>query len=118
MLRLRLLGKLWTRRSARMCLGGTAPFGAMALRLDSGTDGKDDSRLPAAAGSVENKRCPRTRETPNPVRATITPIAFALMFIVAPGFSEQGKVEAQEPQETGEATVPKLPQLDAGAWAL
>jgi serine-type D-Ala-D-Ala carboxypeptidase (penicillin-binding protein 5/6) len=118
MLRLRLLGKLWTRRSARMCPGGTAPFGAMALRLDSGTDGRDDSRLPAAAGSVENKRCPRTRETPNLVKATITPIAFALMFIVAPGFSEQGKVEAQEPQETGEATMPKLPQLDAGAWAL
>src|SRR5829696_8491885 len=65
-----------------------------------------------------NKRCPRTRETRNLVRAIITLTAFALMLVVAPGSSEQGKVEAQEPQKTAEPTVPKLPQLDAGAWAL
>jgi serine-type D-Ala-D-Ala carboxypeptidase (penicillin-binding protein 5/6) len=118
MLSLRLLGKLWTRRSARMRLGSTAPFGSMVLRSDSGTDGKDDSRLSAAARSLENKRCPRTRETRNLVRAAITLTAFALMFVVVPGTSEQGKVEAQESQKTAEPTVPKLPQLDAGAWAL
>jgi D-alanyl-D-alanine carboxypeptidase (penicillin-binding protein 5/6) len=118
MLSLPLLGKLWTRRSARMCLGGTAPFGAMALRLALGTDGKDDSRLAATAGSVENKRCPRTRVTPNLLRATIALSAFALILIVAPGPSEQGKVEAQETQESAEPTGPKFPQLDAGAWAL
>src|SRR5829696_988885 len=65
-----------------------------------------------------NKRCPRTRETRNLVRAAITLTAFALMLVVAPGSSEQGKVEAQESQKTAEPTVPKLPQLDAGAWAL
>src|SRR5215208_4497988 len=65
-----------------------------------------------------NKRCPRTRETRNLVRAAITLTAFALMLVVAPGSSEQGKVEAQESQETAKPTVPKLPQLDTGAWAL
>jgi len=40
------------------------------------------------------------------------------MFVVVPSSSEQGKVEAQESQETAKPTVPKLPQLDTGAWAL
>ena len=65
-----------------------------------------------------NKRCPRTRETRNLVRDAITLTAVALMLVVAPGSSEQGKVEAQESQKTAEPTVPTLPQLDAGAWAL
>src|SRR5215212_224631 len=65
-----------------------------------------------------NKRCPRTRETRNLVRAAITLTAIAFMFVVVPSSSEQGKVEAQESQETAKPTVPKLPQLDTGAWAL
>src|SRR5918994_1556326 len=65
-----------------------------------------------------NKRCPRTRETQLFVRAAITLTAIALMFVVVTGSSEQGKVEAQESQKTAEPTVPKPPQLDAGAWAL
>src|ERR687898_657717 len=65
-----------------------------------------------------NKRCPRTRETQLFVRAAITLTAFALMFVVVTGSSEQGKVEAQESQKTAEPTVPKVPQLDAGAWVL
>ena len=40
------------------------------------------------------------------------------MFVVVPGSSEQGKVEAQESQKTAEPMMPKLPQLDAGAWVL
>ena len=118
MLSLRLLNKLWARRSARMRLGGTALFSAMVLGLDSGTDGKEDSRLPVAAGSLENKRCPGTTETRNLVRTTITLTAFALMFLVVPVSSKQGNIEAQEFQKTAGPTVPKLPRLDAGAWAL
>src|ERR671911_1941861 len=118
MLSLRLLGKLWTRRSARKCLGGTSPLGAMALKSYSRTDGRDDSRLQAAAGSVENKRCSRTRGTPKRIRATVTLTAFALMFVLAPSSLEQGKVEAQETEESAKSTERKLPQVDAGAWAL
>jgi serine-type D-Ala-D-Ala carboxypeptidase (penicillin-binding protein 5/6) len=118
MLSLRLLGKLWTRRSARKYLGGTSPLGAMALKSYSRTDGRDDSRLQAAAGSVENKRCSRTRGTPKRIRATVTLTAFALMFVLAPGSLEQGKVEAQETEESAKPTERKLPQVDAGAWAL
>src|ERR687897_492152 len=118
MLSLRLLGKLWTRRSARKCLGGTSPLGAMALGSYSRTDCRDDSRLQAAAGSVENKRCSGTRGTPKRIRATVTLTAFALLFILAPSSFEQGKVEAQETEESAKPTGRKLPQLDAGAWAL
>ncbi len=118
MLSLRLLGKLGTRRSTSMCLGGTSAFDGIALKSDSRTEGKEDSRLRAAAGPVGSKRRPRTRATPKRVRAAVTLTAIALVFMLATSTFEQGEVEAQETQESGDPTGSTLPQLDVGAWAL
>lgn len=65
-----------------------------------------------------NKPWTRRSDTRNLLRAATTLTAFALMFMVAPNPPEQGKVEAQERHEAAEPTVGKLPQIDAGAWAL
>ena len=118
MLSLRFLGKVGARRCPRKRLGGTSPFGRIALKSDSRTDGRDGVGLRAAARSVWKKRFLGTPGTPKHIRVTVTLIAFGLVAILAPGSFVQGKVEAQEPKESAEPMGRKLPQLDAGAWAL